>query len=262
MEVALFDRIARLYDYEVKDFVRDIPFYVEYAKECGGDVLELGCGTGRVLIPIAKEGIKITGLDASERMLAIARKKVESENTLRKNVTLVHGDMKSFKLKEEFSLIYIAFRSFQCLLTKEDQVTCLACVLEHLAKGGYLIVDLFAPRHDLLAQSKVTLDLGTFYDEERGLHITRRSEVQYDLAKQTLHEDRVYEWKDGSGKACRDVWSYEIAYLFRYESELLLEKCGFRVDNVYGDFDKSPYDYYSGEQIFVARKFQHGRINK
>ncbi|UCF69668.1 MAG: class I SAM-dependent methyltransferase [candidate division WOR-3 bacterium] len=260
MAKALFDRIARLYDYEVKDFVHDIPFYVEYAKECGGDVLELGCGTGRVLIPIANEGIKITGLDASERMLAIARKKVKSDKELRKNVTLVHGDMKSFKLNKKFSLIYVAFRSFQCLLTKKDQIACLECVFEHLVEGGCLIVDLFAPRHDLLAQSRVTLDLGSFYDMENGLHITRRSEVQYDLAKQTLHEDRVYEWKDGSGNACREFWSYDIAYLFRYESELLLEKCGFRIDNVYGDFDKSPYNYYSGEQIFVARKCQHRRI--
>ncbi|MGB3479056.1 MAG: class I SAM-dependent methyltransferase [bacterium] len=73
---AVFDRIARFYDYEQGDFVKDIPFYVEYAKKCGGDVLELACGTGRVLIPIAQKSMKIAGLDISKEMLNIARKKL------------------------------------------------------------------------------------------------------------------------------------------------------------------------------------------
>ncbi len=251
---ALFDRIARLYDYEVKDFVHDIPFYVKYAKECGGEVLELGCGTGRVLIPIAEEGIEITGLDASERMLVIARKKVKSVSKLRENVTLVHGDMKSFKLNKEFSLIYVAFRSFQCLLTKKDQIACLWCIQGHLADGGCLIIDLFAPRHDYLAKDKLILYPGKFYDEENDVMIARRSEVSYDLIHQTLHENRIYEWQDKSGGSRRRVWSYDISYLFRYEAELLFEKCGFHIENIFGDFNGSSYNYVSGEQIFVLRK--------
>ncbi len=254
MGEALFDSVARLYDYEQKEFSDDIPFYVQHAKECGGEVLELGCGTGRVLIPIAEEGIKVTGLDISEGMLDIARKKVAPEERVKSNVTLVQGDMKTFDLKRKFSLIYIAFRSFQCLLQKEEQIACLNCVFEHLREDGRFILDLFAPRHDYLAQDTVVLDLGEFYDEENDLHIERHSEVRYDLANQTLHEDRVYEWKDTMGKSHRKIWSYELAYLFRYEAELLLEKCGFRVEHVYGGFDKSPYDYHSGEQVFVAKR--------
>lgn len=76
MGEASFDRIARFYDYENKGYVKDIPFYLEYAKNCGGEVLELGCGTGRILIPMAKAGITITGLDISGEMLKIARDKV------------------------------------------------------------------------------------------------------------------------------------------------------------------------------------------
>ncbi len=255
MKEALFDRVARFYDYETEDFARDIPFYVEYAKKCGGEVLELGCGTGRVLIPIAKEGIKVTGMDISEEMLNIARKKTEKlDKSIKGNIEIVQGDMKQFEFKKEFSLIYIAFRSFQSLLTKDDQGACFECVNRHLEDNGIFILDLFAPRHDLLAQVKRSLYLDKFYDKENRVYITRRAEDEYNLANQTLKEDRFYEWTDKHGKFHREIWSFELSYLFRYEAELLLEKYGFKVENVFGDFDKSPYNYYSGEQIFVARK--------
>jgi len=128
MDEAVFDRIARFYDYEQAGFVKDIPFYVEYAKNCGGDVLELACGTGRVLIPIAREGVKITGLDISKEMLDIARKKIERlDKRVKGNIEITQGDMRKFELKRKFSMIYIAFRSFQSLLTKQDQGACLEC---------------------------------------------------------------------------------------------------------------------------------------
>jgi len=251
---ALFDRVAGFYDYEQKEFTKDISFYAGYAKKCGGEVLELGCGTGRVMIPLAKEGITVTGLDASAEMLNIARMKINSDETIKKSSTLVQGDMKSIRLNKKFSLIYIAFRSFQYLLTKADQIACLKCVHDHLSDNGLFVLDLFAPLHGLLAQEKRGVDLGKFYDEENNVYVVRRAEDTYDLAKQTLHEDRYYEWTDNAGEFHRHVWTFEMGYLFRYEAELLLEKCGFRIEDVYGDFDKSPYDYYSGEQIFVVRK--------
>jgi SAM-dependent methyltransferase len=251
---AVFDGVARFYDYEQKEFSKDIPFYIEYAKRCRGEVLELGCGTGRIIIPMAKQGIKVTGLDASEEMLNIARRKIEVDQEVERNITLINGDMRDFDISKKFSMILIAFRSFQSLLTREDQVACLDAVRRHLSDTGLFILDLFAPRHDLLAQVERSVNLGKFHDEENDVYVTRRAEDRYDLAKQTLHEDRFYEWADKNGKPQRQIWSFDLSYLFRYEAELLLERCGFTVGQVYGDFDKSPYDYYSGEQIFVSRK--------
>ena len=254
MAEAVFDRVARFYDHEQKEFTNDIPFYLEYAKECRGEVLELACGTGRILVPIAKQGVKITGLDASEEMLNIARRKMNADENLKQNITLIHGDMRDFSLNKKFSMIFIAFRSFQSLLIKEDQVACLKAAHNHLADDGLFILDLFAPRHDYLAQVHRTLDLGKFHDEEKNVDVARRTEDEFDLAKQTLHEDRYYEWTDQDGKFHSHKWSFDLSYLFRYEAELLLEKCGFVVESVYGGFDKTPYDYHSGEQIFVTRK--------
>jgi len=96
--------------------------------------------------------------------------------------------------------------------------------------------------------------MGKFYDRENDVYVFRRAEDQYDLAMQTLKEDRFYEWTNKQGNFKRLIWSFELAYLFRYEAELLLEKHGFKLENVFGDFSRSPYNYYSGEQIFVARK--------
>ena len=89
--------------------------------------------------------------------------------------------------------------------------------------------------------------------------MTRRAEDEYNLKKQTLKENRFYEWTDKQGKFHRHSWSFELSYLFRYEAELLLEKYGFKVEQVFGDFDKLPYNYYSGEQIFVAKKISQCR---
>ncbi len=258
MAEALFDSVARFYDYETENFVgalNDVPFYIDFAKKCKGEVLELACGTGRVLIPLAKEKIKVTGLDASSEMLKIAKSKI---GKLSKNVAqlidIVQGDMSQFDLRKRFSLIFITFRSFQHLATKEAQGACLNCVNKHLDSSGFFILHLFAPRHDLLAKVRRSVYLGKLYDREYGLYITRRAEDEYDLAKQTLKEDRFYEWTDKAGTFHQHVWSFELGYLFRYEAELLLEKYGFKVKNVFGDFKKSSYNYYSGEQIFVARK--------
>ena len=255
MAAALFDKVARFYDYEQENFTRDIPFYLGYAKECKGDVLELACGTGRILIRIAQEGMSCIGLDASRGMLDVAESKIARLNkTVQQNIELIHGTMDKFEINKKFSLIFIAFRSFQCLLTKEQRNSCLECVRKHLDDKGIFILDIFAPRHDYLAQQKRSFYLGEFYDKENDLHIVRRAEDEYDLAKQTVKEDRFYEWTDKEGRFHRHKWSFELYYLFRYETELLLEKHGFKIEDVFGDFDKSPYNYYSAEQIFVARK--------
>ena len=257
MKEALFDRVARFYDYElglVGEGFNDVPLYDEYARKVRGEILELACGTGRVLIPLAEKGFKITGLDISEEMLKVAKKKIAKLNkSVVKNIRLVRGDMTDFDLKKKFPLIFITFRSLQHLLTKREQGRCLECVRRHLSDKGYFILHLFAPKHDLLAAGRRTIYLGNFYDPQIKGFVFRWAEDVYNLKDQTLHEDRFYEWTDRKGQLHRHVWSFNFAYLFRYETELLLEKHGFKVENVFGDFKKSPYNYYSGEQIFVAR---------
>lgn len=255
MAEALFDPVARFYDYEQQQFTEDISFYVDYATQCRGEVLEGACGTGRILIPMVKAGVTVTGFDISQGMLDVARKKIDKlDQPTRTKISLVHADLKDFAIEKTFSLIIIAFRSFQCLVTREEQGKCLERVHKHLVDGGLFILDLFAPRHDYLAERKRHVTLSPFFDEALGVEVARYTDDEYDLAEQTLKEDRVYVWTDKHGNQQRYTWSFELGYLFRFEAQLLLEKYGFVVTDVFGDFNKSPYNYDSGEQIFVAQK--------
>ena len=113
---------AAFYDYFEGGQPGDVGFYVEEAQRAGSPVLELGCGTGRSLIPVAQAGIDVVGLDRSEDMLSTAKKHISglsAETT--KRIRLVHGDMRSFSLEQRFSLAMIANRSFLHLLTTDDQ---------------------------------------------------------------------------------------------------------------------------------------------
>src|SRR3990170_3104384 len=137
------DFVAEFYDHVVPYRERqDVAFYVEMARESGGPALEIGCGTGRILLPTARAGIDIVGLDGSELMLAICRKRLSSEpSEVKSRVQLVRGDMRRFDLGRTFSLITTPFRPFQHLITVEDQLSCLGCIHRHLVDGGRFILD-------------------------------------------------------------------------------------------------------------------------
>src|SRR5688500_3666244 len=133
-ETDLYLATAELYDHVGPYRNRnDVQFYVDMAKEQGGRVLEIGCGTGRVLIPTAQAGIEITGLDSSRSMLDVLRKNLSREaKDVQARVHFEMGDMRYFDLDEQFDLITIPFRPFQHMLTVEDQMACLRQVRKHL----------------------------------------------------------------------------------------------------------------------------------
>ena len=146
-QVVDYTHVAPHYDATPAYGVRpDIAFYVAAAEEFGGPVLELGCGTGRVLLPTARAGLSIVGLDRSAAMLDICRGKLAGEaEAVRQRATLLAGDMRSFDLGRRFALVTIPFRPFQHLLTVADQLACLDCIRQHLAPGGTLVFDVFNP---------------------------------------------------------------------------------------------------------------------
>ncbi|MFO8036659.1 MAG: class I SAM-dependent methyltransferase [Anaerolineales bacterium] len=137
----------------------DIDFYLEVARELGGPVLELGCGTGRICMPIARAGVDIVGLDLSEHMLDTCRGKLSKEpHAGQDRVRLIRDDMQDFNLDQDFSLVITPFRSFQHLLTVEDQLACLDSVRRHLAEGGTSILDIFNPAIDRLTEDNLGVE--------------------------------------------------------------------------------------------------------
>ena len=242
---------ARFYDAAYHDnpnVGRDADFYRALARECAGPVLELGCGTGRVLLQIAADGFPCTGLDASRHMLDALRAKSTSP-TLR----LVHAPMQRFDLgADRFGLIFSAFRAFQHMYTVEDQLGCLACVRKHLAPGGRFAFDVFAPRLERMARPSEPEFLELSF-EHGGESVARYTSVSRDYPAQLLHVHFRYERRRGSDVVGNEEARFAMRWFWRYELEHLLARAGFREVELYGDFDRRPVTADTPAFIAVAR---------
>ncbi len=252
--------VADLYDHVVPYRERsDVAFFVNAAREAGSPVLEAGCGTGRVLIPTARAGIEIVGLDFSPHMLAICRERLLAEpGEVQGRTELVQADMRDFDLGRTFTLTTIPFRPFQHLMTVNEQLACLTSIRRHLVEGGALILDLFNPSIDALANDPI----GEEFREEPEFEmpdgrrvIRRHKRVACDRARQVNDVELIYDITHPDGRTERLVHAFPFRYLFRFEAEHLLARAGFEVVHLYADYDKSPYgSKYPGELLFVARK--------
>ena len=252
--------LAEFYDYVVTHQSRsDVAFFVEMAQRSGGPVLELGCGTGRVLIPTARAGIEIVGLDASSMMLSVCRKKVLSEpETVQSKVNdLTMGDIREFDLRRKFNLVSIPFRPFQHLLTLNDQLSCLRCIHRQLTDTGRLILDVFNPSLPHLSSeiSAVETDEGEFTMPDGRIVRRRVRIVARDYFEQIIDSEVIYYVSYPDGQEERLVHRFQFRYLFRFEVEHLLARSGFQLEEIYADYDKSLYgSKYPGELIAVARR--------
>ncbi len=255
-----FAFVAEYYDHVLPYRHRaDIAFYEQAAMESGGPVLELGCGTGRVLIPTVRSGIHIVGIDLSKHMLKICRTRLQDEPQEVQARAQVHeADMRNFNLDLSFALVTTPFRPFQHLLTVEDQISCLRCVNQHLLDGGQLILDVFNPSLESLTRDNLGEELSEEepFEMPDGRQVVRRHKVvERDLFNQINYVELIYYVTHPDGREERLVHAFPMRYLYRFEAEHLLKRCGFEIENIYADFDKSPYgSKYPGDLIIAARK--------
>ncbi|MCJ7716549.1 MAG: methyltransferase domain-containing protein [Anaerolineales bacterium] len=233
-------------------------FFVDAARESRGPVLEVGCGTGRVLIPTARDGISITGLDLSEYMLDVCRESLANEPVeVQERVSLVQGDMRAFNLGKTFSMVTTPFRPFQHLLTVEDQISCLTSIHQHLDPGGTLILDIFNPSLQSITADNLGKEVGAEpeFTTPEGIKVLRFNKtIQRDHFKQVIDVELIYYLTHLDGRKERLVHAFPMRYLFRYEAEHLLARCGFKILDVYADYQKNPYgSTYPGDLIFLAK---------
>ncbi len=255
-----------LYDTVYEDYLEDIPFYVDEAQRAHGACLELGCGTGRVLIPVASTGIEVTGLDLSAPMIARARRKVAAlPEEVRARITLVEGDMRSFELPERFALIYVPFRAFLHLLSTQDQIAALQTIRRHLLPGGRLALNFFDPDLAKIVansghQSGVLHRTGDeFVDPRSGNLLVEWATIHYHRLQQQIDQYFVYDELDNRGRVIsRHYRALRMRYIFRYEFEHLLARCGFSVEALYGSWDRGPVLQEGGELIWIARADREG----
>jgi len=239
---------ARLYDLMFPSGGPAVDFYRAEADRQGGSVLELGCGTGHKLIPIASDGHPCVGLDFSSMMLAEARRKADEHGTA---VEWVQGDMRAFDLGRTFDFVYITANSLLHLHEAEDLVSCFRSVRRHLAPGARLVFDVFTPSVRLLAQAD-------------GVRRTRESLSFIDPDRGTVSVD-VAETYDAAAQVTRGTWHLstdsepdfvvaplEIRSIFPQELPLLVSLGGLRLVERFGDWSGGPFDVNAQLQLCIC----------
>ena len=260
MTCAEYDRFAEFYDHVPLYRERpDVAFFVELARNVAGPVLEVACGTGRVLLPCARAGATMIGVDVSPQMLDVARRQLAGEPAdVRDRVSLIEGDMRDLDLGKTFELITLPFRGFQHLMTAEDQRRALRRFRAHLAPGGRLVLDLFNPSIPFLGDERFSIHpmREPPFTMPDGRRVVRSSRIAArDFPQQTQVVEFTIEVTHPDGREEQHVERFSLRYVFRFELEYLLECEGFHVEAIYGDYDKSPFaTRYPGEIIAVARR--------
>lgn len=251
--------LAAVYDAVYAD-VDDAPLWRAMAAAVqGAPLLELGCGTGRVMLPLARDGHEITGLDLSAQMLDYCRAKLRGESAeTRARVTLVEADMTSFDLGREFGLILCAFNSFHHLRTADQQIACLERCRAHLLPEGILVLDLFnpdpAPPEPQGAEAADAEVNALVVEWTEGRRIRKwMSACDYDRSLQCNECEMTYEVIDSEGITRRLTETFPLRLVHRFELEHLLARCGFRIAALYGGYDLAPFAEESVGMIVVAK---------
>jgi SAM-dependent methyltransferase len=233
--MALYDRIAGIYDPWSRSVTEDVGFYVEHAVESGGPVIELAVGTGRIAVPIAEAGIRVIGVDSSPEMLAVAQEAARAAG-VDELIDLRLGDLADPPLRERVPLVICPFRSLLHMEDEAAKLRALRAAHSLLETGGRFVFDVFAPNRDDIEETH-----GRWLEREPG-----------------IFERAV--WNEGSRTLSLSVRSGDVSATFALhwlslpEWLRLLDLAGFDVEAVYGWFDVRPHDPEDEDMIFVCRR--------
>ncbi len=229
-----YDAIARLYDEWSRSVTEDVDFYVAAAREAAGPVVELGVGTGRIALPTARAGIRVIGVDSSERMLDVCRARAE-EAGLGELVDLRLGDLRRPPVDEPVRLVTSPFRALLHLHDDEERLECLRAVRALLEPDGRFIFDVFEPSAADIAETQ-----GLWLEREPGIW----ERARWDLERRTL----TLSVRGEPGQT-----HMKLAWLGADEWQRLLERAGYEIEASYGWFDGQPYA--GGEDtVWIARR--------
>lgn len=235
---------GRHYDQVYSATARDINFWVSQARANQGPVLELACGTGRITIPIAKEGVEITGLDISTSMLAEAKEKADREKI---SIQWINGDMRHFDLGKKFPLIFIAVNSICHLLTLEEMRDCLRAVKKHLTPDGVFIIDVFNPNQALLTSDTSKRDLHACYEDPEGRGTVIITEYnEYDSATQINKISLYYQFPGETEEVLEEIL---LRVYYPKEMEEILTANGFKTIKRYGGYNGQKFGADSSKLI-------------
>lgn len=247
------DAFARYYDVDAGLETEDLPFYLAIARRTGGPVLEVGCGTGRVLVPLARAGFDVVGVDVSPAMLALAAQRVAAAGPQSK-VSLVRADARRLDLVERFNLAFVALNSLMHFVGDGDPEDALSAIHRHLRPTGLLVLALPNPEATLLGESSGQLvHEWTRTAPDTGHQLLKLRSQTIDSARQVLRLTFVYDDVAPDGTLRRTAIPFELRYFFPRELRLLLEKSRFAIEDFYGGYELEPFESDSEHMVVVAR---------
>jgi SAM-dependent methyltransferase len=236
----------------------DVEWYRAKAAACGGPVLELGAGTGRVTLPIAQAGVSIHALDASPEMrAALAKKLAVLPGPVRDRVTPIAGDMRTFDLPDRFALVISPFRAFLHNTTDDERLATLARVRHHLRPGGEFAFNVFHPSLEYMSHHAGPLAgtwrwIGNFALPSGGF-VARSEANRYDTVRQIVHSQHRYEEYDDTGVLLRTtVHRLALAYLYPGDIRDLLTRAGFTDIRIHGGFGGRAFSSDTDELVVEA----------
>lgn len=244
---------GRHYDLIYNNFYRkpnlansDLSFLSDMSDQYGDPILELCCGTGRIAVPLAEKGWQITGIDASESMLEVAKRKSSKVNWLK-------ADVRNFEIANKFSLIIFPLNSICHLLTIEDLQSCFQCVKKHLKPEGRFIVDTFnfytkAALEDLWDDSPCLYSV--YQDPDGKGTVVVTAVAKFDSTEQICHEKMFFRLIEHQQEFVEEV-TYRLYH--PNELEALLKYNGFTIETKLGNYDKTPFTSESPNHILISK---------
>jgi len=250
---------AKYYDgaYAAKQGLVDLPFYLELAEKSPGPVLEIACGTGRVLLPIARKGLEIHGVDNSRPMLEILNKNLQKESAeVRGKVTLHEGDMRGFRLGRKFPLVIIPFRPMQHMHTVDDQIRALKTAAMHLTDDGILAFDVFYPKFELIntkiGEEVPEMEWKSNLDPSAMVRRYFRKD-SVDKINQVFSFTFVYRTFKDNKVIAEETEALQLSFYTYPHLRALFLLAGLEIVEEYGSFAKTPMDNGAEEMIFLLR---------
>jgi 2-polyprenyl-3-methyl-5-hydroxy-6-metoxy-1,4-benzoquinol methylase len=242
---------GELYDLMLGELNYGTDFYLGLAKQAAGPVLDVACGTGRLLLPCAESGIDIEGVDLFSPMLDRLRTKAERKGLSPK---LHQADMSNFSVDRQFALIMIPFNAFIHNMSADDQIRCLRCCREHLLPRGLLAFDTFFPAAEITnVPAGTRVFEGEVVDAVNEQTLRMYDTRSFDRVQQTQHSAMDVEFVNSAGQIVR-VWKSEFTtrWIYKMEMDLLLRLAGFPRWEIYGDFDRRPLENDTDAMIVCA----------
>lgn len=251
---AFYETIARYYDAEIGDKTDDLQLYSALAEAYGAPIFDVGCGTGRVLIHMAQEGYAAHGVDTSRSMLDRLDNKLSAFPHLQEYVSYTEGNVLAYETDAHYKMVLLTYNALMHFHKQEHQIALLTALRNLTDDEGILVIDLPNAGETFATQDTDALIVDRRFIEPDTGHMVMLSSTSYlDRTLQLLQVQWIYDEIEGDGTVKRLFAPHVLRYYFFPEMKLLLERCGFMIAGVYGDYDENPFEDGCERMIIYAR---------